>query len=212
MFSHFVFLFSFSFCSMSEGTKWSDVKCIAEQASAAPRPTPPTLPRTAPLNFSLIHAPDCEHGVALQLQRPAGSPLLHLPPSPQTLPPPSFASNPFTSLHRLKPFHLPPSPQTPRHFIVVAGGIRAQGRACTGGDVFTGYVEFSTCLQPLPLQCTSSPLRRLGRSVRQREPHTHASCACLACCSNMRPCPFLVKLTHPPCRCSPAAAPPSFTP
>lgn len=184
MFSHFVFLFSFSFCSMSEGTKWSDVKCIAEQASAAPRPTPPTLPRTAPLNFSLIHAPDCEHGVALQLQRPAGSPLLHLPPSPQT----------------------------PRHFIVVAGGIRAQGRACTGRDVFTGYVEFSTCLQPLPLQCTSSPLRRLGRSVPQREPQTHASCACLACCSNMRPCPFLVKLTQRSCRCSPAAAPPSFTP
>ena len=88
---------------MSEGTKWSDVKCIAEQASAAPRPTPPTLPRTAPLNFSLIHAPDCEHGVALQLQRPAGSPLLHLPPSPQTLPPPSLASNTSTSLPRLKP-------------------------------------------------------------------------------------------------------------
>jgi hypothetical protein len=37
-----------------------------------------------------MHAPDCEHGVALQLQRPAGSPLLHLPPAPPAPPPPPF--------------------------------------------------------------------------------------------------------------------------
>ena len=68
-FSRFFPLFSFSFCSMGVGTKWSGMNCIAEQASAAPRPTAATLPRTAPLNFSLMHAPDCEHGAALQLLR-----------------------------------------------------------------------------------------------------------------------------------------------